>query len=142
MWLVIICYHVTPLQVRKEYKKLIRRSKWLPECVRVKYGGHRSSTYTPNQTTSSGNVSYLLSLLQHFTPVHAEAQLCRSKTRLKSRSCRSRLRPHLVSYVHAQYLPTKRIPELWPRYFPSCFQELNSIWLQWQCLRNADVHAI
>ena len=45
------------IQVQKEYKKWVRRTTWLPECVRVKYGGARASySSTPNQSTSSGNV--------------------------------------------------------------------------------------
>ena len=49
-----ICF--LEIQVQKEYKKIARRSRWLPECVRVKYGGASSSS-TPNQSSSSGNVS-------------------------------------------------------------------------------------
>lgn len=48
-------------QVQKEYRKVARRTSWLPDCIRVKYGGYTgySQSTTPNQSTSSGgnNVS-------------------------------------------------------------------------------------
>lgn len=44
-------------QVQKEYKRWIRRATWLPETLRVKYGGAKPyASTTPNQSTSSGNV--------------------------------------------------------------------------------------
>ena len=50
------------MQVQKEYKKAVQHSTWMPDCIRVNYGGaNRRASYTPNQSTSSGNVSGLVS---------------------------------------------------------------------------------
>ena len=67
------------LQVQKEYKKIVRRARWLPECLRVKYGGARGSSggMTPNQSTSSGNVSTYMSVGRSSTALQLTSQsLC------------------------------------------------------------------
>ncbi|XP_074642334.1 adhesion G protein-coupled receptor L3-like isoform X3 [Tubulanus polymorphus] len=42
-------------KVQKEYKKLVRRTSWLPDCVRIGYGGHTglSNSGTPSRTSSN-----------------------------------------------------------------------------------------
>ncbi|KAL8572517.1 hypothetical protein ACOMHN_019556 [Nucella lapillus] len=41
-------------KVQKEYRRLVRHSHWLPECVRVRYGG--ASSTGSREPSSSGNV--------------------------------------------------------------------------------------
>ncbi|KAK7099782.1 latrophilin-like protein 1 isoform X2 [Littorina saxatilis] len=41
-------------KVQKEYRRLVRHSEWLPDCVRVRYGGASSSG--SKEHSSSGNV--------------------------------------------------------------------------------------
>nr|UCK81593.1 adhesion G protein-coupled receptor, Latrophilin [Arenicola marina] len=43
-------------KVEKEYKRGVRRATWLPQAVRVKYGGAKPTTSTsPNQSSSSAH---------------------------------------------------------------------------------------
>ncbi|XP_064607497.1 adhesion G protein-coupled receptor L2-like isoform X2 [Liolophura sinensis] len=51
-------------KVQKEYRKVARRTSWLPDCIRVKYGGYTgySQSTTPNQSTSSGGNNYFSKL--------------------------------------------------------------------------------
>ena len=40
-------------QVQKEYRKFARRTTWLPQCIRVNYGGYNGNLSSPNQSTGS-----------------------------------------------------------------------------------------
>ncbi|ELU11325.1 hypothetical protein CAPTEDRAFT_226868 [Capitella teleta] len=52
-------------KVQKEYKKCIRHASWLPNSFRIKYGGARPYSSTPNQSTSSGNHKLNTSSQEH-----------------------------------------------------------------------------
>ncbi|XP_076462795.1 latrophilin-like protein 1 [Babylonia areolata] len=53
--LFIFCFHcLLNDKVQKEYRRLVRHSHWLPDCVRVRYGGASSSG--SREPSSSGNV--------------------------------------------------------------------------------------
>lgn len=45
-------------QVQKEYKKIVRRTQWLPDCIRVHYGEHKGLSNISSNSSASGNVSY------------------------------------------------------------------------------------
>ncbi|CAH1774964.1 unnamed protein product, partial [Owenia fusiformis] len=53
---IFIFHCIMNEKVQKEYKKVVRRTEWLPDCIRVKYGEHKGLSSTPPQSTSSNNL--------------------------------------------------------------------------------------
>jgi len=58
--LFIFIFHcVANEKVQKEYKKVVRRTQWLPDCVRVGYGEHKGLSSV--HSSSSGNLFRIFS---------------------------------------------------------------------------------
>ncbi|XP_012941592.1 uncharacterized protein LOC101864474 isoform X2 [Aplysia californica] len=55
--LFIFLFHcIMNEKVQKEYRKVARRTSWLPDCIRINYGGYNGgATTSPNASSGSGN---------------------------------------------------------------------------------------
>ncbi|KAL3868658.1 hypothetical protein ACJMK2_041436 [Sinanodonta woodiana] len=51
---IFIFHCLLDRKVKKEYRKIIQRASWLPDCVRVNIGGYTGSLSSPNQSSSTG----------------------------------------------------------------------------------------
>ncbi|XP_071119599.1 adhesion G protein-coupled receptor L3-like isoform X3 [Haliotis cracherodii] len=103
---IFIFHCIMNEKVQKEYRKIARRTTWLPKCIRVNFGGYNGHlSSSPNQSSGSGH-NYFSRLFPG-----------RRRNRSPSASTNSSTKPFLSSKGHRQSLTvssTSRESSLYP----------------------------
>ncbi|XP_046556840.1 adhesion G protein-coupled receptor L3-like [Haliotis rubra] len=90
---IFIFHCIMNEKVQKEYRKIARRTTWLPKCIRVNFGGYNGHlSSSPNQSSGSGH-NYFSRLFPG-----------RRRNRSPSASTNSSTKPFLSSKGHRQSL--------------------------------------